>query len=69
MHILISASEIISSFDEFVIRHLTREENGQANALAQQESSYNVRKGKFNIRKPMQMIAELQFLDKTGQTG
>ena len=51
-------------FDEFVIRHLPREENGQANALAQQASGYNVRKGKFNIRKPMQMIVELQFLDE-----
>ena len=51
-------------FDEFVIRHLPREENGQANALAQQASGYNVRKGKFNIRKPMQMIAELQFLEE-----
>ena len=56
--------EIISSFDEFVIRHLPREENGQANALAQQASGYNIRKGKFNIRKLMQMIAELQFLDE-----
>ena len=56
--------EIISSFDEFVIRHLPREENGHANALAQQASGYNVRKGKFNIRKPMQMIAELQFMDE-----
>ena len=56
--------EIISSFDEFIIRHLPREENGQANALAQQASGYNVRKGKFNIRRPMQMIAELQFLDE-----
>ena len=26
--------DIISSFDEFVIRHLSREENGQVNALA-----------------------------------
>ena len=55
---------------------MPREENGQANALAQQASGYNVRKGKFNIRKPMQMIAELQFLDEpvkpvdaTGLTG
>ena len=67
--------EIISSFDEFVIRHLPREENGQVNTLPQQASGYNVRKGKFNIRKPMQMIAELQFLgepvkpvDATGLT-
>ena len=56
--------EIISSFDEFIIRHLPREENRQANALAQQASGYNVRKENFNIRKPMQMIAELQFLDE-----
>jgi len=45
--------DIISSFDEFVIRHLPREENGQSNALAQQASGYSVGKGKFNIRKPM----------------
>ena len=43
---------------------MPREENGQANALALQSSGYNVRKGKFNIRKSMQMIAELQFLDE-----
>ena len=54
--------DIISSFDEFVIKHLPREENGQTNALAQQASGYNFRKGKFNIRKPMQ--AELQVLDE-----
>ena len=54
---------------------MPREENGQANALAQQASGYNVRKGKFNIRKKMQLIAELQFLhepvkpvDATGLT-
>ena len=64
MHILISASKLFSSFDEFVIRHLPKEENGQANALAQQASGYNVRKRKFIITKPMQMIAELQFLDE-----
>ena len=56
--------DIISSFDEFVIRHLPREENGQANALAKQGSGYNVRKGKFDTRKPMQIEAELQVLDE-----
>ena len=56
--------DIISSFDEFVIRHLPREENGQANALAQQASGYSVGKGKFNIRRPMRVKAELQVLDK-----
>ena len=38
--------DIISSFDEFVIRHLPREENGQANTLAQQASGYKVEKKK-----------------------
>ena len=56
--------DIISSFDEFVIRHLPREENGQANALAQQASGYDVRKGKFNVRKLMQIEAELQVLNE-----
>ena len=36
--------DIISCFDEFVIRHIPREENEKANALAQQASSYNVAK-------------------------
>ena len=36
--------EIISSFDEFIIKHIPREENGKANNLAQQASGYNVTK-------------------------
>ena len=56
--------DIISSFDEFAIKHLPREENGQANALAQQASGYDVRRGKFNIKKPMQIEAKLQVLDE-----
>jgi len=43
---------------------LPREENGQGNAVAQQASGYNVRKGKFDTRKPMQIKAELQVLDE-----
>ena len=34
--------DIISSFDEFIIKHIPREENGKANTLAQQASDYNV---------------------------
>ena len=45
--------DIISYFDEFVIRHISREDNENANALAQQTSGYNVMKKYFNIRKPM----------------
>ena len=56
--------DIISSFDEFVIRHLPKEENGQANALAQQASGYIVGKGKFNIRRLMRIKAVLQVLDE-----
>jgi ribonuclease HI/probable phosphoglycerate mutase len=39
--------DIISCMDEFVIYHVPREENPRANALAQQASSYNVRKRNF----------------------
>ena len=56
--------DIISYFDEFVIKHLPREENGQTNALAQQASGYIVGKGKFNIRRPMRIKAVLQVLDE-----
>ena len=51
-------------FDEFVIKHLPREENEQANALAQQASDYNVEKKNFGIRKPMRIKAKLQVLDE-----
>jgi hypothetical protein len=37
--------------DEFVIYHVPREENPRANALAQQASSYNVRKRNFQEHK------------------
>ena len=55
---------IISSFDEFVIRHIPREENGKAKTLAQQASGYNVVKKYFSIRKPMRAKAELLVLDE-----
>ena len=53
----------ISCFDEFVIRHIPRDSNQKANALAQQASGYNVTKKYFNMRKLMQAIAELLVLD------
>jgi hypothetical protein len=34
--------DIIFSFDEFIIKHIPREENGKANTLARQASDYNV---------------------------
>ena len=36
--------DIISFFDEFIIKYIPREENGKANTLAQQASGYNVTK-------------------------
>ena len=39
--------DIIFSFDQFVIKHIPREENGKANALAQQASGYDVTKKIF----------------------
>ena len=56
--------DIISYFDEFVIRHILRENNEKANALTQQASGYNVTKKYFNIRKPMRIKAESRVLDE-----
>ena len=68
--------DIISCFDEFIIRHIPRDSNQKANALAQQASGYNITKKYFNMRKPMRAIAELLVLDEpvrsdtpTGLTG
>jgi len=47
-----------------VIRHIPREDNEKANALAQQASGYNVTKKYFNIRKLMQIKAESLVLDE-----
>src|SRR6185312_13182109 len=68
--------DFISCFDEFVIRHIPRDSNKKANALAQQAYGYNVTKKYFNMRRPMRATAELLVLDEpvrpdtpTGQTG
>ena len=45
--------DIISFFDEFVIRHIPRDSNKKANTLAQQAYGYNVTMRYFNMRKPM----------------
>ena len=48
----------------FIIRHIPREDNGQANALGWQASGYASVKKYFHIRKPMQAKAELKVLDE-----
>ena len=58
MHILIDTLILSLCFDEFVIRHISREDNEKANALAKQASGYNVTKKYFNIRNPMRIKAE-----------
>ena len=57
--------DIISCFDEFVIRHIPRDSNKKANALAQQASGYDVTRKYFNVRKPMRATAELLVLDES----
>jgi ribonuclease HI len=56
--------DIISYFDEFVIRHIPREDNRKTNTLAQQASGYNITKRYFNMRKLMRATAELLVLDQ-----
>ena len=73
--------DIISCFNEFVIRHIPREENEKANILAQQASGYNVAKKYFSIRKltrikteslvldePVRPVAETSLTTQTGLT-
>jgi hypothetical protein len=50
---------IISCFDEFMIRHIPREENGRANTLAQLATVYKVVKKYFHVRKPMHVNPKL----------
>ena len=50
--------EIISCFDEFVIRDIPREENERANALAQQAYGYTVVNKYFYIRRLMRVNVE-----------
>jgi ribonuclease HI len=57
--------DIISCMDEFVIYHVPREENLNANALAQQASGYNVQKKKIHERKPMFSEAEGYVLEES----
>nr|AAT93985.1 putative polyprotein [Oryza sativa Japonica Group] len=44
-----SCLDIIANFDNFAIRHIARRDNSRANDLAQQASSYNVKRGLFLI--------------------
>ena len=63
MHILINAL-ILSLALMNLCRHIPREDNEKANALAQQASGYNVTKKYFNIRKSMRIKAESLVLDE-----
>jgi len=56
--------DVIYSFDEFITKHIPREENEKANNLAQQASNYNVTKKYFNIHKPMRTTAEILVVDQ-----
>ena len=40
--------DIIHSFDEFSIRHISRVENHRANNLAQDASGYRIKRGRFH---------------------
>ena len=57
--------DIISSFDEFFIKHIPREENEKVNTLAQQASGYNVTK----IFQHSQADANESRVSGSGHTG
>nr|AAT01407.1 hypothetical protein [Oryza sativa Japonica Group] len=57
--------DIIANFDDFAIRHISRHDNSRGNDLAQQASSYNVKRGLFLIlEKP---VLDFKSLDEIGK--
>jgi hypothetical protein len=44
-------TSLIRNFDTFHISHIAHEENEAPNMMAQQVSGYDVRKGKFSVRR------------------
>jgi hypothetical protein len=61
--------DIISCFDEFLICHIPREENGRANTLVQQASGYKVMKKSMHANANVQILDELvRPLYETGPT-
>jgi hypothetical protein len=54
----------LRGLDTFQIRHIPREDNGRANAMAQEASGYAIGKKYFHTRKPIRVNAELQVLDE-----
>ena len=61
--------DIISSFDEFIIKHISREENGKSNTLAQQESGYNVTKKIFQHSQADTNESHVSGSGRTGPIG
>ncbi len=57
--------DIIANFDDFVIRHIARGENSRANNLAQQASSYHVKRGIFLILE--KLVLEFKSLGEIGK--
>ena len=61
--------DIISSFDEFVIRHIPRKENGQTNTLVQQASGYTSVKKYFLHLKTDASKSRVVGSGRTGLSG
>jgi hypothetical protein len=67
--------DIIHSFDEFSIRHISRVENHRANNLAQDASGYQIKRGRFHNTEnlitgagPIPQVADRSSRD-SGQSG
>jgi ribonuclease HI len=57
--------DIIASFDDFTIVHISREENMRANDLAQQASGYQVNRGMFfMLEKPLLACASVLLAEQ-----
>jgi hypothetical protein len=59
--------EVIRGLDTFHIRHIPRKENSEANALTQQASGLEIRKGMFSIKERPTLPDALVHGGKSGE--
>jgi hypothetical protein len=68
MTILKRCWDIICSFDEFDIQHISRAKNFRANDLAHEASGYQITRGKFHVSENSiaRIVRGYQALDRPG---
>jgi hypothetical protein len=60
--------DILNGFGQFSIGHISRGENNRANALAQQTSGYDIRRGRFEVKYKPTLCAILAIQEDGGES-